>query len=192
MNYPEYSEIEGVRYKINTDFRFAIECTKIAEDNSIGDCERALAIIYVLFGEKGLNATHHYDKLLSIAKKYLLCGKEPQNDKDEDPDMDYVKDYFYIKTSFRSDYGIKLDEEKMHWWEFFDLLNGLSDSELGNCCLLNKIRNARRFDPNKIGDPQKRQEFIEWQNSIKLQKKEKKYTQEEQENMKEFYKQMGL
>ena len=59
--YPEYAEVNGKRYKINTDFRVAIECNRIAQDNTIGDYERALAIIYTLFGEDGINAYKDYE-----------------------------------------------------------------------------------------------------------------------------------
>ena len=55
MNNPEYVNVYDKLYKINTDFRVAIECNNIAQDKSIGDYERALAIIYKLFGEEGLN-----------------------------------------------------------------------------------------------------------------------------------------
>ena len=49
MNYPEYVEVDKKRYKINSDFRVAIECNRIAEDESISDYERSLAIIYKLY-----------------------------------------------------------------------------------------------------------------------------------------------
>ena len=51
MNKPEYVKVDGQLYKINTDFRVAIECDKIAKDKNIGDFERALAFIYKLYGE---------------------------------------------------------------------------------------------------------------------------------------------
>ena len=60
------------------------------------------------------------------------------------------------KTSFRSDYGIKLDEEDLHWWEFMELMNGLSNSEMGNCCVLNRVRNLRNFNINEITDSKER------------------------------------
>ena len=47
--------IKNKKYKINSDFRVAIECDKVSKDNKIDDTERALAIIYLLFGEDGLN-----------------------------------------------------------------------------------------------------------------------------------------
>ena len=64
MDYPKYVKIGEKKYKINTDFRVAIECQEIALDDSIGDFERALAIIYKLFGDDGLDDSNNYEKLL--------------------------------------------------------------------------------------------------------------------------------
>ena len=52
MSNPQYVKVDDKLYKINTDFRIALECNNIAEDTSIGEYERALAIIYKLFGEE--------------------------------------------------------------------------------------------------------------------------------------------
>ena len=71
MEYPKYVKVNDKKYEINTDFRIAIECNRIAEDTSIGDFERALAIIYKLFGDEGINAQDDYERLLELAIKYL-------------------------------------------------------------------------------------------------------------------------
>lgn len=191
--YPKYAEVQGKKYKINTDFRYAIECNRIAEDETIGDFERALAIIYTLFGEEGINTPEHYEKLLEMAKKYLSCGEELKPS-DENKDMDFIQDYPYIKTSFRSDYGIKLDEEKMHWWEFFELMNGLSNSEIGNCCVLNRIRNLRNFDVKDIKDPKEKSKILKAKEQVALKKKDKevKLTKEQQQSVDDFYKELGF
>ena len=109
-NYPEYAEINHKKYKINTDFRVAIECQNIALDESISDFERALAIIYKLFGDDGIDDFNNYDKLLEIATKYLSCGKELDN-KNEEPDMDFSQDMDYIEASFMSDYKIDISNK---------------------------------------------------------------------------------
>lgn len=188
--YPKYVEIENKRYKINTDFRVAIRCDEIARDEDIGDFERALGIIYMLFGDEGIDTPEHYDKLLKMAEKYLLCGEESDGKKDEERDMDFNKDYSYIKTSFRSDYGIKLDEENMHWWEFMDLMNGLSNSELGNCCVLNRVRNLRNFDLNTIKDSKERQKIKEAKDKVALN--QKKPTKKQRESINQLMKDLGI
>ena len=188
-NYPQYAEVNGHKYKINTDFRVAIECNRIATDNTIGDYERALAIIYTLFGEEGINGHDDLVKLLNVAKKYLLCGKE-KIDSDDEPDMDYIQDMDYIEASFMSDYHIDLSNKKMHWWKFYNLMNGLSNSELGNCCVLNRIRNLRNLDTKDIKDSKEKQKMEEAKQHVALHKK--KATKEQEDNAMEVLKELGL
>lgn len=188
MNNPEYVKIGDRKYKINTDFRVAIECDSIARDTTIRDEERALAIIYMLYGDDGLNATNDYEELLKLAQKYLCCGKELTKDKhnkDEKPDMDFEEDIAYIEASFMSDYNIDLTNKKMHWWTFFNLLNGLSNSEFGNCCVLNRVRNLRTYDVSKIKDRKEREKIIEAQKNVELKryKKENHLTKEQEQSM---------
>lgn len=185
--YPEYALVNGKKYKINTDYKIAIECNKIAQNNSIGDYERGLAIIYKLFGEEGINTPDDYETLLNKAKTYLLCGEEPQG-KNIEPDMDYIQDMKYIRTSFRSDYGIILDGY-MHWWEFMELLNGLSSSEFGNCCVLNRIRNIRTMDTKGITDKKVLEQILEQKKRFALNKKEP--TKQQNESAKRFYELIG-
>lgn len=191
-NYPEYVEVNNKKYKINTDFRVAIKCNEIAQDESIGNYERALAIIYILFGEDALNDYESHNELLQLAQQYLSCGKEVTNE--EEPDMDFIEDYAYIKTSFRSDYGINLDKENIHWWEFWNLMNGLSNSELGNCCILNRVRNLRNYDVSEIKDDKERQKIIKAKKDVELKKykKEEHLTKEQEQSMQELNELLGL
>ena len=191
LNNPEYVKIGDKKYKINTDFRVALECNKIAEDKNIGDTERALAIIYKLFGDKGLNDFENQSELLRLGIKYLSIGKEVEKN-DEEPDMDFEQDMDYIEASFMSDYGIDLSKEKMHWWKFYNLINGLSNSEMGNCCVLNRVRNLRRFDASTIKDSKERQKIIKAQRSVALKKKEPQLTKEQEESVMKIYELAGL
>lgn len=190
MRYPEYAEVDGKKYKINTDFRVAIECNRIAEDETIGDYERVLGVIYTLFGEEGINTPEHYEKLLEMAKKYLSCGKELETRKQEEPDMDYIQDMDYIEASFMSDYRIDLSNEEMYWWKFCNLMNGLSNSELGNSCILNRIRNIRTMDLSQIKDKKERDKLAKLKKefALKKNKSKKKATEKEKQSAMEFLK----
>ena len=192
-DYPEFAEIKGKIYKINTDFRIAIECEQIAKSKKIGDMERTMAIIYKLFGEEGLNDFENYGDLIKIAITFLTCGKGKEKN-DEKPDMSFAKDKDFIEASFMSDYHIDLSKETMHWWKFIKLLNGLSNSELGNCCVLNNIRNMRRRDPSKIKDPKERQKLIEAQEkfSIEDENEDIQLSKEQEESIKNLNKILGL
>ena len=194
MEYPKFVKIGEKKYKINTDFRVAIECNDIALDESIDDFERALAIIYKLFGEEGINDTNNYTKLLELAQKYLSCGKEIKNILNEEPDMDFTQDMDFIEASFMSDYNMDLANTKMHWWKFYNLMNGLSNSEMGNCCVLNRVRNLRTYDTKDIKNPKELEKIRKAKESVALKKRKKavNLTTEQQKNIENFYKMTGI
>lgn len=188
-------QIEDTIYIANTDFRTAIKCNEIAQDETIGDFERALGIICTMFGEDGLNNANHYEKLLKWALNYLSCGKEI-NDTHEEPDMDYTEDMEYIEASFMSDYQIDLENTEMEWHKFNKLINGLSNSEFGNCCVLNRVRNLRNFDTKDIKDPKELDKILKAKEQVALKKTKKqnevKLTEEQQQSVDEFYKALGF
>lgn len=186
MIYPEYAKVNGRTYKIRTDFRIAIRCNNIAQDNTIGDYERALGIICTLF-ENGLDHKEDINRLFEIAIKYLSCGKGLEQNNDE-PDMDYNEDMDYIEASFMSDYHIDLTNTKMHWWKFNNLMNGLSNSELGDCCVLNRIRNLRNYDTKDITDIKEKTRIEQAKKRVALKRYSKEYnlTKEQEESMRKL------
>ena len=106
--------------------------------------------------------------------------------------MDFIKDMDYIEASFMSDYNIDLSEIQMHWWKFMNLMNGLSNSELGNCCVLNRIRNLRTYDVSQIKDQKEKQKIIKAKQQVALKKNKKQATQKQKESAMEFYKALNL
>lgn len=166
-SYPKFAEIKGIRYKINTDFRVALKCNEIANSSDIKDEERSLAIIYLLFGNKGLNDYVNWNSLLKVAIKFLSCGKETIEDEydseEKEENMNYQQDWGYIRTSFFSDYTIDLDKAKMHWWRFYELLCGLSEK-----CILSRVRFIRDFDISQIKDSEEREKWIKQKEIVAL------------------------
>lgn len=193
MIYIKKIQIEDTIYEANVDFRNIIKCNEIANDENIGNYERFLAIIYLVFGDKGLDNSKHHTKLKNWLLKYLSCDQEIKDSK-EQPDMDYVEDMDYIEASFMSDYRIDLTETKMDWQKFNKLINGLSNSELGNCCILNRIRNLRNLDPSTIKDNKERDKVIKQKEmfALKKYKKENHLTKEQEESMERLNKIIGL
>lgn len=202
MKYPEYAMVRNEKYKINTDFRVAIKCNEVAEDKTISDTERALAIVYLLFGDKGIDNENLSDeeynnkinKLLEISKKYFSAGEE-MKDNDEQPDMDYVEDEKYIKSSFKYDYNYNPYEmEYLHWYEFYNDLNNLSNSEMGDCCVLNRVRNLRNFDLKEIKDTKEREKIRKAKEQVALKKYKKQKVQatdEQTQNALKLYEALG-
>ena len=84
-----------------------------------------------------------------------------------------------------SDYNIDLANTEMHWYKFYNLINGLSNSELGNCCVLNRVRNLRTFDLSQIKDSKERERLAKAKEMVALKntKKEVELTKEQEESM---------
>jgi hypothetical protein len=186
---PEYAEVENKRYKINTDFRVALECEKIAKDTSIGDYERSLAIIYKLFGKEGLHDSQAHEKLLELAIKYLKCGKDDEPASNEEPDMDYEQDRGYIKASFFSDYKVSdvFSVDYMHWWDFSDYMEGLTENSA-----LSRVRFTRNYDESEIKDAKEREKVRKQKESVALKKKAKPLTDKQKESVNKFCERAGI
>lgn len=174
MDYPEFALIDGQEYPIDTDYRTAIECLELVEDDTINDFERSIGIIVMLFGE---NAPIN-ENSLNMAKKYLQCGEKDEVQQARKKDMDFKQDESYIQASFMSDYKIDLSQTKMHWWMFCDLINGLTEK-----CVLNRVRDIRNYDLSQIKDPKTRRKMIEAKQNLALKEE---LTQEQQEAIDEF------
>ena len=198
MNNPKFVSVDNQLYEINTDFRIALECNTIAQDTSIGDIERAMAIIYKLFGEKGLDCENQ-NKLLELAMKYLLLGEDKKllkNEPHENYELDFNKCIGLIKASFKFDYNYDPYElEYLHWYDFYNDLQSLSTSEFGNCCILNRVISILNQDVKEIKDNKQRQKLIDAQKMLKQKycKEEKiEMTKEQEKSAKAFYKSLGI
>lgn len=181
MSYPEYANIDGTRYKINTDFKVALRCFKIINDVDIQGEERTLAIIYILFG-----FVPEFDllqKFLDKAVLFLQCGKTSQEQNSHKRDMDFEYDSAYIGASFMSDYHIDINSVDMHWWQFCDLISGLTEH-----CVLSRVREIRNYDLSDIKDEKTRSKILQAKEELSIPVRR---TKEEQAEIDEFERLFG-
>ena len=162
---PKFVEVNGNKYLINTDFKTALKCDEIARDVNINDIERALAIIYLLFGEKAVKNSKDWEKLLKLAIKYIKCGKEDKESEEKEPDMSFKQDWGYIQASFMSDYGIDISNANIDWWTFYRLIEGLTENSI-----LNRVRYVRSYDISQIKDQKERNEWIKRKKEVELKR----------------------
>ena len=185
MNNPEYIQIDDKKYKINTDYRNVLKLNEISTDTSISDYEKLLTYIYLFFGEEGLKDENNYERLVNSIITFAKgrpSAMKPNKEKKEEIDMDYKQDMNLIISSIWSEYGIDITKEKIHWWTFYDLLNGLSSD-----CALNRVRDIRSKDLNKIKDKEERDEYIKLKEIWSLDKS-KEMTLEQKKSVEDFYK----
>lgn len=160
MKYKDKAKIAGKIYPLNTSFRVGTECMNICNDPDISDEERALAIIYKLFG---FIPDDHLDDFLRIASNFLSCGEKPEEHSAKKPDMDFVQDEKYISASFQSDYRIDLSKEDMHWFRYCELIAGLTEHSV-----LSRVREIRNYDLRELKDPKQRQKMADAQQAVAL------------------------
>lgn len=178
MRYPTHIEYKGNEFKIDTDFRVALECLEFVSDESISDTERSLNVITLLFGAD----IPTNEEVLLLAKKYLECGVEKDGNKSiHVKDMDFEQDQGLIEASFMSDYQIDLSEIKyMHWWKFCNLISGLRPD-----CALNRVREIRNYDISEIKNEKARRDAIKAKEQVALKTK---LSADDQQDLDEFEK----
>lgn len=183
--YPTKIEANGNIYEINTDYRVALSCFEVLDDEEITDVERFYAIESLLLG---INVDSKDDKVLNekIAL-YLRCGREKNTDKSE-IDMDYIQDEKYIRTSIKQVYsGLDIGKiDYMHWWEYNELIEGLTTESI-----LNKIREIRSYDESEIKDVKDRSKLLKAKKSVALKSKIK-VNNKQNESAEKFMKLTGL
>lgn len=177
MTYPEYAEIAGKRYKINTDYRVALRCFEVIEDDSICDEERALAVVYMLFG---VIPTTDLEDFLRIAGNYLRCGEKEEKQATSERDMDFNADEKYIAASFMSDYQIDLSRTDMHFWQYIHLIQGFTERSV-----MSRVREIRNYDLEELKDPKTRAKMAKAKEAVALPEK---FSRAEQEAIDEFEK----
>ena len=170
--YPTKMEANGHIYPINTDYRVALECIKVYKNNALSGVEKYFAIEYLLLGENvDINDCGILQHKIDT---YLRCGKE-KNDNESEITYDYIQDEVLTKTSIRQCYHINLNEMEMHWYEYNELIAGLTEETV-----INRYREIRGKNPADIKDEKARQQLIDIQNQIAIQEEHIKTKEEEE------------
>ncbi|PKM64787.1 MAG: hypothetical protein CVU96_01000 [Firmicutes bacterium HGW-Firmicutes-20] len=174
IQYPEVAEIDGVEFRINTDYRVALQCMAISENAAISDLERSTAICILLFG-MDVPVTQ---SAVDMAQKYLQCGKTTEEQLASNKDMDFEQDADFITASFMSDYHVDLSKAEMHWWQFVQLISGLTEHSI-----LSKVRDIRNYNVHDLPDEKSKQRMRRAQQQVALKKK---LSPDEQQALDEF------
>lgn len=134
---PEHVEIDGIEYKINTDFRISIMFELLMQDNSITDMEKIDIALNLYYPEIPHDLIQALEKILWFYK----CGDgnistNPKNEQVEISTQQqaiysFEYDAEYIYAAFLDQYGIDLqDIPHLHWWKFKALFKGLKEDNL--------------------------------------------------------------
>lgn len=127
---PETVDIDGIEYRINSDFRISILFELLMQDDELGKRQKLVQGLQLYYPEIPHNVTMAVDKMIW----FYRCGKETGNGghgsgsgrAKQIYSFEYDDDYIY--AAFLEQYGIDLqDIEELHWWKFRALFRGLSE-----------------------------------------------------------------
>ena len=177
-------------YHINTDFKCGIKISLALDDWQLGDEERVLTALSLLYGE---GIPDDMNIALDGLRWFLTCGKEADkasysdiddvdnakesvNVKGDDISFDFEVDSSNIYAAFLKNYNIDLTKTDMHWFKFIALFSNLKDTSL------NDMMYYRTIDLSQYKGEQKAE-----MKALKERYKIHKITKQQVENLKIVY-----
>lgn len=177
-------------YHINTDFKCGIKISLALDDWQLGDEERVLTALSILYGE---GIPDDMNVALDGLRWFLSCGKEAEkasysdiddvdnakesvNVNGDDISFDFEVDASNIYAAFLKNYNIDLTKTDMHWFQFIALFSNLKNTSL------NDMMYYRTLDLSQYKGEQKAE-----MKALKERYKIHKITKQQVENLKIIY-----
>lgn len=177
-------------YHINTDFKCGIKISLALDDWQLGDDERVLTALSLLYGE---GIPDNMNVALDGLRWFLTCGKEADkasysdiddvdnakesvNVKGDDISFDFEVDASNIYAAFLKNYNIDLTKTDMHWFQFIALFSNLKNTSL------NDMMYYRTLDLSQYKGEQKAE-----MKALKERYRIHKITKQQVENLKIIY-----
>ena len=133
--------------------------------------KKNLAFRYIL---KSIPPEPEQVKWLTEMFWFYRCGKEIRDTEcSKEKVLDWEKDSATIWADFRGYFGIDLDKENFHWWEFMALFESLPKD-----CAIKRIMGIRAIDLSKIKDPEMHAEYEEQKRLVALEAPENDFWDE--------------
>ena len=161
--------IDGVEYKINSDFRTSILFSLLMEDRDVNEQDKILGALQLYYDVIPNNINSAIDKIIN----FYLCNDNnntssgSSKNKSNKKVLDYEIDSNYIYSAFLTQYNIDLqDIEYLHWWKFKAMLESLNDD-----LMLCKIIKFRSIDVSKIQDKEQKKYYQKMQKIYEIKEK---------------------
>lgn len=167
-------------FPINSDFRVGIQMFQALNDKELTERERIETALSLLFSD--MENIPDFNTAMD-GMHYFLSGwmtDKVEKNKHDVKITDYDIDQWRIYTAFRSQYGINLNKENLHFWEFMAMLSTLDD-----CAYTRVIDIRTRKIDNKM-DPEAKKALKEAKNRYRLDEDWDEITPEEQEMIDNF------
>lgn len=110
-------------FTIDSDFQVGIQIMQILEDEELSQQERISTALSLLFSEEDNEMLPDITTAVEGLMWFLTDWNHDNNKSDDKGKVtDYDIDQWRIYSAFRNQYGINLNTDKLHFWEFMGLL----------------------------------------------------------------------
>lgn len=150
--FPDFVEIDGVDYKINTDFRASLRTLLAFEDNDLALYEKQIIMLQNLYNSLPPNIEEAANQAIRFLNGGLNADIEEQG---VERLYSFSKDANYIFAAFRQTHGIDLETQDMHWWKFLALFMDLG----GETTWANIISLRKRLRDGTATEEEKKMAF---------------------------------
>ena len=173
---PEELLIDGVQYKIETDFTTIILLEQLLSDNTVPSSFKGEEMLNLIFPEekpllndetaKQIEWFYRCGFVENEKRKEAIAKRNQKSRRLNEQVYDFEFDAPYIFAAFMQCYHIDLTETSMHWWKFKALFDSL-DRE----CQFVKIMGYRSVDLNQVKDKSERKRMATLQTMYALPSK---------------------
>lgn len=169
---PTIIVIEGIEYKINSDFRTSMLFEMLMQDEDITNEEKIIQALELYYPVIPSNLDEAINKILW----FYRCGKDIEESRGNGKGKSITQIYNfnfdddYIYSAFLDQYGVDLqDIEYLHWWKFKAMFKSLKeDNEIV------KIMKYRSVDLSEIKDKEEQKHYTKMQELYKIPTKQSK------------------
>lgn len=167
---PDEVTVDGRSYKIVTDWKDWVRFYCMLDDPDLRDRDREYIAMQYFTESEPTDS----DEAMKALIKFASGEDMPQAGKSNKQAVtkkaacfSWLYDGAFVLSAFRQYYGIDLRTEKMHWYIFLSLFQGIPDDSP-----LKKRMQLRTTNVSSIKDREHRQNIIKAQNAVALPQKE--------------------
>lgn len=174
---PLPTEYEG--YPIDSDFQTGILIFKALNDSRMSQDGRIATALNLLFPDKDNipDLKTAYDGLNWFLNDWYHDNYKGNGDTKA---TDYDIDQWRIYSAFREQYGINLNTDKLHFWEFMGLLTNLDE------CAYTRVIDIRTKKLTSKMGKEERAQYIKLKEVYALDHPEKEYTDEQKKAIDDY------